>query len=40
MLEKTAKWYKKFYDSNEVITESQIEEFIKDAKAENAIWCE
>lgn len=39
MLKKTAGWYRYFYKSNQVLSESQINEYIADARNANAIWA-
>jgi CDP-glucose 4,6-dehydratase len=37
-IEKTIEWYKAFYESKEVLTQHQIETYIKDAQKANAVW--
>jgi CDP-glucose 4,6-dehydratase len=37
--EKTVKWYKNFYENGEINTESDLREYISDAKAQNAEWA-
>jgi CDP-glucose 4,6-dehydratase len=37
-VERTAKWYKNFYQGNKVNTEEDINLFVADAKKSNAVW--
>ncbi|MDR3345658.1 MAG: CDP-glucose 4,6-dehydratase [Campylobacteraceae bacterium] len=37
--EKTVKWYKNFYENGEINTESDLREYISDAKVQNAEWA-
>ena len=36
--EKTVKWYKKFYENNKILTEKNLNDYIKDAKNKNIEW--
>ena len=38
-IEQTSKWYRAFCDSGKVISPSQLEEFVDDAKAIQQVWC-
>ena len=38
-IEQTSKWYREFCDSGRVISPSQLEEFVDDAKAMQQVWC-
>jgi CDP-glucose 4,6-dehydratase len=37
-IEKTVEWYKAFYENKQILTHNQLETYIKDAQAANAIW--
>ena len=38
MLEKTAQWYREFYESGQVLSREQLNEYIKDAKLKSISW--
>jgi CDP-glucose 4,6-dehydratase len=37
---KTAEWYKKFYEEGSVITESQLDEYVRDARHAEICWVD
>ncbi len=39
-IEKTIDWYRKYYESSKMSTDSDIDEFITDAKTKNLIWTQ
>ncbi len=39
-IEKTARWYKRYYDAGELMTSLDLETYIQDAKAKNSTWTQ
>jgi CDP-glucose 4,6-dehydratase len=37
--EKTVKWYKSFYEANEILTSHDLESYIADAKSKGLSWA-
>ena len=38
IFEKTVKWYKAYYENDKILTQSDLESYITDAKRKNLDW--